>query len=61
MTRRNNFSFKIGDRNLEKYSLAPNDTLGELSDFELGLRRFCYEYDHAPQVYVIMVILPRPD
>ncbi|MGL4501423.1 MAG: hypothetical protein ACRCU2_20300, partial [Planktothrix sp.] len=41
-----NFSFKIADRNLENYALPPEDPLGELSDFELGLRRFCYEWDH---------------
>jgi len=40
-----NFRFKIGDRNLENYALPPDDPLGELSDFELGLRRFCYECD----------------
>jgi len=52
MTRRNYFSFKIGDRNLEKYSLAPDDPLGELSDFELGLRRFCYECDRRVVVEI---------
>ncbi|VXD24786.1 hypothetical protein PL8927_830140 [Planktothrix serta PCC 8927] len=38
-----NFSFKIDNQNLENYGLPPEDPLGELSDFELGLRRFCYE------------------
>ncbi|MGL6137994.1 MAG: hypothetical protein ACRC2M_11915 [Planktothrix sp.] len=41
-----NFSFKIADLNLENYALPPEDPLGELSDFELGLRRFCYEWNH---------------
>lgn len=38
-----NFYFKVADRNLEDYSLPPEDPLGELSKFEFGLRRFCYE------------------
>ncbi|WP_254173464.1 hypothetical protein [Planktothrix pseudagardhii] len=40
-----NFSFKIDDQNVENYALPPEDPLGELSDFELGLRRFCYEHN----------------
>jgi hypothetical protein len=40
-----NFNWKIGQRNLENYALPPEDPLGELSAFELGLRRFCYECD----------------
>jgi hypothetical protein len=40
-----NFNWKIGERNLENYALPPEDPLGKLSDFELGLRRFCYECD----------------
>lgn len=40
-----NFNWKIVERNLENYALPPDDPLGELSAFELGLRRFCYECD----------------
>ena len=45
MKKTTNFSFKIGDRNLENYAIPPDDPLGELSCFELGLRRFFYECD----------------
>ncbi|MBC6424055.1 MAG: hypothetical protein GDA43_23500 [Hormoscilla sp. SP5CHS1] len=37
------FYIKLGEVCLENSALPPSDTLGELSDFELGLRRFCYE------------------
>lgn len=47
-----NFRFKIGDRNLKNYALPPDDPLGELSDFELGLRRFCYECDREVMVEI---------
>ncbi|HBE20784.1 MAG TPA: hypothetical protein DEG17_00985 [Cyanobacteria bacterium UBA11149] len=45
MKRITNFTWQIGERNLDNYALPPDDPLGELSDFELGLRRFCYECD----------------
>ncbi|HBL11394.1 MAG TPA: hypothetical protein DD379_08305 [Cyanobacteria bacterium UBA11162] len=47
-----NFNFKIAERNLENYALPPDDPLGELSDFELGLRRFCYECDRRVVVEI---------
>ena len=40
------FKIRLGERNLENFADPPDDPLGELSDFELGLRMFCYEYDH---------------
>lgn len=40
------FKIRLAERNLEKFVDPPDDPLGELSDFELGLRMFCYEYDH---------------
>ena len=43
MIKTNIFKFEIAEGNLESYALPPDDPLGELSDFELGLRRFCYE------------------
>lgn len=45
MKKTTNFSFKIGERHLDNFALPPDDPLGELSNFELGLRRFCYECD----------------
>ncbi|TAE59919.1 MAG: hypothetical protein EAZ87_07890 [Nostocales cyanobacterium] len=40
------FKIRLGERNLENFADPPDDPLGELSQFELGLRKFCYEYDH---------------
>jgi hypothetical protein len=40
------FEIKLKERNLVNLAPPPEDPLGELSDFELGIRRFCYEYDH---------------
>jgi hypothetical protein len=45
-------NLKIAERNLENYALPPDDPLGELSDFELGLRRFCYECDRRVVVEI---------
>ena len=52
MSQTNHFKFKIAQRNLENYALPPDDPLGELSDFELGLRRFCYECDRRVVVEI---------
>ena len=52
MKKTNNFNFKIAERNLENYALPPDDPLGELSNFELGLRRFCYECDRRVVVEI---------
>ena len=40
------FKIRLAERNLENLADPPDDPLGELSQFELGLRMFCYEYDH---------------
>lgn len=40
------FKIRLAERNLENFAPPPDDPLGELSPFELGLRKFCYEYDH---------------
>jgi hypothetical protein len=40
------FNFKLGERFLENYADPPEDPLGELSHFEMGWRRFCFECDH---------------
>lgn len=52
MKKTNTFNFTIADRNLENYALPPDDPLGELSNFELGLRRFCYECDRQVVVKI---------
>jgi hypothetical protein len=46
------FEIRLKERNLENLAPAPEDTLGELSAFELGIRKFCYEYDHKVLVRV---------
>ena len=40
------FNFKLSERFLENYAEPPEDPLGELSHFEMGWRRFCFEFDH---------------
>lgn len=40
------FNFKLAERFLENYAEPPEDPLGELSHFEMGWRRFCFEFDH---------------
>ncbi len=39
------FKIKLGEPLLEKFADPPEDVLGELSHFEIGIRRFCYEGD----------------
>ncbi|MGI0479739.1 hypothetical protein ACN4EE_03005 [Geminocystis sp. CENA526] len=46
------FKIRLAERNLENFAPPPDDPLGELSPFELGLRKFCYEYDHKVIVAV---------
>ncbi len=52
MKRTINFTWKIAEGNLENYALPPDDPLGELSDFQLWLRRFCYECDRRVVVEI---------
>ncbi|MEG4205769.1 hypothetical protein QUA20_17790 [Microcoleus sp. Pol7_A1] len=40
------FNFKLAEPFLENYAEPPEDPLGELSHFEMGWRRFCFECDH---------------
>jgi hypothetical protein len=40
------FNFKLAERFLENYEDPPEDPLGELTHFEMGWRRFCFEFDH---------------
>lgn len=46
------FEIKLKERNLENLAPPPDDPLGELSDFELGIRKFCYESDRQVSVRV---------
>ena len=46
MNSRQKFNFKLAERFLENYAEPPEDPLGELSHFEMGWRRFCFEFDH---------------
>ncbi len=46
MNNLNKFKIRLVERNLDNFATPPDDPLDELSPFELGLRKFCYEYDH---------------
>lgn len=46
------FEIRLQERNLENLAPPPDDPLGELSALELGIRKFCYEYDHKVLVKV---------
>ncbi|MGK7900045.1 MAG: hypothetical protein AB4352_01275 [Hormoscilla sp.] len=46
------FQIQLGEVCLENSALPPSDPLGELSDFELGLRRFCYEQDRPVAIAI---------
>lgn len=46
MNNRQKINFKLSERFLENYAEPPEDPLGELSHFEMGWRRFCFEFDH---------------
>ena len=39
------FAFKLQKIDVEIYAEPPEDPLGELSDFQMGMRRFCYEHN----------------
>ncbi|MBD2693759.1 hypothetical protein [Anabaena catenula] len=39
------FSIQLTERCCENWFLPPEDTLGELSHLEMGLRRFCFEHN----------------
>lgn len=46
------FNFKLGERFLENYAAPPEDPLGELSHFEMALRRFCFECDRKVSIEI---------
>lgn len=43
---------RLQERNFGNLAPPPDDPLGELSAFDLGMRKFCYEYDHKVLVKV---------
>jgi hypothetical protein len=47
-----NFDIRIEEPCLENYSEPPEDPLGELSDFEMQLRRFCFECNHQVSIQI---------
>ena len=46
------FNFQLGERFLENYADPPEDPLGELTHFEMAIRRFCFEYDHKVSIEI---------
>jgi hypothetical protein len=46
------FMMRIKEPFSANYALPPEDPLGELTEFELALRVFCYECDHLVQVEI---------
>lgn len=47
-----NFKIRLEQPNLENYADPPDDPLGELSHFELGLRLFCFKCDHLVSIEI---------
>ncbi|MEG4394793.1 hypothetical protein [Microcoleus sp. BROC3] len=52
MNNYSNFTIHLEEPNGEKYADAPDDTLGELSHFELGLKLFCFECDRLVSIEI---------
>ncbi|NET29077.1 hypothetical protein [Okeania sp. SIO1I7] len=46
------FQIRWGEPLLEKFAHPPEDVLGELSHFEMGIRRFCYESDRPISIKI---------
>ncbi|MCC3537131.1 MAG: hypothetical protein JGK03_23765 [Microcoleus sp. PH2017_25_DOB_D_A] len=47
-----NFTIHLEKPNGEKYADPPEDSLGELSHFELGLKLFCFECDRLVSIEI---------
>ena len=47
-----NFTIQLEEPNGEQYADPPEDSLGELSHFELGLKLFCFECDHLVSIEI---------
>ena len=52
MNNYSNFTIHLEEPNGEKYAGAPDDPLGELSHFELGLKLFCFECDSLVSIEI---------
>ena len=46
------FTIQLEEPCLENYFEPPEDPLGELSEFEIGLARFCFEYNHHVSIQI---------
>ncbi|MBE9188037.1 hypothetical protein IQ270_26195 [Microcoleus sp. LEGE 07076] len=46
------FNFKLAQRFLENYADPPEDPLGELTHFEMAIRRFCFECDRTVSIEI---------
>lgn len=47
-----NFDIRIEEPCLENYSDPPNDPLGELSEFEMGIRKFCFDCNRKVSIEI---------
>jgi hypothetical protein len=52
MNNYSNFTIQLEQPNYEKYADPPDDSLGELSHFELGLKLFCFECDYLVSIEI---------
>jgi hypothetical protein len=52
MNNYSNFKIHLEEPNCEKYADPPDDSLGELSHFELGLKLFCFECDRPVSIEI---------
>ncbi|NJK69132.1 MAG: hypothetical protein HC941_23760 [Microcoleus sp. SU_5_3] len=52
MNKYSNFIIHLEEPNCEKYAEPPDDSLGELSHFELGLKLFCFECDRLVSIQI---------
>ncbi|NJM61714.1 MAG: hypothetical protein HC849_18375 [Oscillatoriales cyanobacterium RU_3_3] len=52
MNNYSNFRIYLEEPNGEKYVDPPDDSLGELSHFELGLKLFCFECDRPVSIEI---------
>jgi hypothetical protein len=52
MNNSHKFNFQLGERFLENYAHPPEDPLGELTHFEMAIRRFCFECDHRVSIEI---------
>ncbi|PSB51097.1 hypothetical protein C7B67_12155 [filamentous cyanobacterium Phorm 6] len=52
MNNYSNFTIQLEEPNGEQYADPPEDSLGELSHFELGLKLFCFECDRPVSIEI---------